>query len=145
MEVFIKQAGKVVALDWGTVWTGVAISDISCTFARPLTAVSTPELHAFLKQLLTDESIDTIVMGHPITLKGTASEQTKLVENAYGELNNQFSSVAWALWDERFSSKQAASMGKRRTREQRLNEQARTAAIILDSYLLYKKTQQSNY
>ena len=137
MEVFIKQAGKIIALDWGNSWTGIAISDITCTFARPLTAVATTELITELEKLLAHEEIVSVVMGYPLTMKGTPSEQTKIVEEQYEILSKKFSNVAWKLWDERFSSKQAASMGTRKNKEERLREQARTAAVILSSYLEY--------
>jgi putative transcription antitermination factor YqgF len=109
-------------------------------FARPLIAIPTSELSSFLENLLRDEEISDIVVGHPLTMGGTASEQTRIVEEQYKKLGLQFAQVAWHLWDERFSSKQAASMGTRKNKEERLREQARTAAIILRSYLDYYNT-----
>lgn len=125
-------------------WTGIAISDVSCMFARPLTAVATGELTKFLTTLLHDEEISDVVMGYPLTMKGTPSSQTLIVEEHYNLLSKQFSQVSWHLWDERFSSKQAASMGTRKNKEERLREQARTAAIILSSYLDYYNTTVKN-
>lgn len=124
-------------------WTGIAISDVSCTFARPLTAIGTEGLSEFLTTLLRNEEIGMVVMGHPLTMKGTASEQTLLVEKQFDILREQFSQVTWCLWDERFSSKQAASMGTRKNKEERLREQARTAAVILSSYLDYYQATQA--
>ena len=68
---------KTVALDIGNKWTGSAISDALGMFARPYKTVATKELEDFITQLLKTETISTIVIGYPKTMKGKESEQTK--------------------------------------------------------------------
>src|SRR5436190_20941963 len=101
---------KSLALDIGDVWTGTALSDALGILARPYKTVKTADLTAFLEETFKQESIDTIVVGHPKTLKGTSSDQTKKVEAAFADLQKAFSTVTWLLWDERFTSQQAAQL-----------------------------------
>ena len=123
---------KIVALDLGDQWVGVAMTDISRILARPHTTVTFNELEPFLTKLLADEPISTIVVGYPQTLRGTESEQTKKVVLQKEALEKKFTSVEWALWDERLSSKQAQGVGKKGDKH---HIHAKAAAIILDAYL----------
>jgi putative holliday junction resolvase len=131
----------VLALDIGTAWTGVAISDSLRMLARPVTAVQASALTSYLEQLFMQEQITTVVVGYPRTMRGTESDQTRQVSAVFESLQAQFPGLQWLLWDERLSSKRAAQQGSRRTKETRLHEQARAAAFILDLYLTYLASQ----
>jgi len=128
---------KVLALDIGNKWTGIACSDFTGTFARPLTTVATRELVDFLTKKFQEEEIAEVVVGHPITMRGTASEQTIIVEKMTEQLRIKFPAHKWVLWDERLSS-QRAMAGRTRTPEDKLREHARAAAYVLDLYLTYR-------
>ncbi|MCL4361561.1 Holliday junction resolvase RuvX [Candidatus Dependentiae bacterium] len=132
---------KILALDIGDQWTGIAISDSSQTFVKPFTTVSLQELKPFLTKILTEQEIDTIVVGRPITLKGTISKQTEKVIKKKEELENEFKQVKWVLWDERLTSKWADELKKGISKEEKLKSHARAAAFILDSYLMFLKIQ----
>jgi putative Holliday junction resolvase len=123
---------KIVALDLGDQWVGVAMTDISRILARPHTTVTFANLESFLTTLLKDEPISTIVVGYPQTLRGTESEQTKKIVKQKEILEKKFDSVEWVFWDERLSSKQAQSVGKKGDKH---HIHAKAAAIILDAYL----------
>ena len=134
---------KVAALDLGNEWTGTALSDLSKTFARPHKTTATQNLDEFLTLLLKAEPIDTIVLGHPRTMRGTASQQTLLVEKAFEELQQKFNTVQWVLWDERLSSKRAEQHKKKEhSKENKLALHSIAAAFILDSYLTFLRAQQ---
>lgn len=129
---------KILALDIGDVWTGTAISDPTATFARPYQTVSTKELEEFLAKTIETESLKEIVVGHPKTLKGTESEQTKKIKKEKEKLEKMFPSVSWILWDERLTSKMASRPSKRKkSKEDKIQSHSRAAAFILDSYLIY--------
>lgn len=133
---------KIVALDLGEAWIGSALSDASRMFAKPYKTVTPKELIPFLNKLLEEEQIDTIVVGHPRTMKGTASEQTMLVEQQFEKLKGAFPALHWVLWDERLSSKRAAQQRTERTKEERQKGHSIAAAFILDSYLNFLSAQQ---
>ncbi len=130
---------KILALDIGDQWTGIAISDSSQIIAKPYTTIAAPQIVTALTEILAKESVETIVVGYPKTMKGTESEQTKKVQVQYEKLTQKFPTVKWVLWDERLSSKRAQSVGKIKTKEDKLRSHAIAAAFILDSYLSFLK------
>lgn len=132
---------KVVGLDIGDVWTGIAISDPSGLLARPLKSIRTAELEKEIEQLVRTERIGIIVVGEPKTLRGTISEQTQKVLDHKDKLAAQFPLVDWQLWDERFSSKQAQQLHRGRKPVDKNFEHAVAAAFILQGYLDYKRAQ----
>ena len=137
---------KILALDVGDQWVGSAISDVTHTIAKPYQTVAAAELKHFLQEVVQAEPIRLIIVGHPRTMKGTASEQTTTVEHFFTELKTAFPSVHWLLWDERLSSKRASSQRTHKipTRDERKRAHSVAAAYILDSYLTFLKAQLSD-
>ena len=70
---------KILALDIGDRWTGMAISDPLGILPRPYETVKTTELFTALEKIIPKERISIIVVGLPTTMRGTESEQTKKV------------------------------------------------------------------
>lgn len=134
---------RIIALDIGDRWTGIAISDPLQMTARPHTTVATHELIAYLEKYLSQEPVECVIVGHPKTLKGTESEQTKKVTERFYALSAQFSQTQWKLWDERLSSKQASQFTSRKTQEDKLKGHAVAAALFLSSYLDHLALQKS--
>jgi putative Holliday junction resolvase len=126
---------KTLALDIGDIWTGVALSDPLGILARPYDTVKTTELEIFLENIITKELISTVVVGLPTTLRGTQSEQTKKIIALFQALEQKFSSVTWKLWDERFTSRQAAAIKPTKSKQDKLQSHAIAAALILSGYL----------
>ncbi len=134
---------KLLALDIGDVWTGIAISDPLGMFARPFKTVTTKELTRQLEQIILEESIKRIVVGYPKTMRGTISTQTQKVIDTTEELKKEFSSVEWILWDERLTSKMAGKITSRKTKEEKLQVHAVAAAYILSSYIEFLSASKS--
>lgn len=132
---------KILALDVGDSWTGTAISDSLGMFARPYKTISTSVLREALTTIIAAEGIATIVVGLPKTLRGTESEQTLKIVAYVESLKNDFSQVNWVFWDERMTSKQAASIKKIKNKEDKLQSHSIAAALILGSYLDYLEFQ----
>jgi putative holliday junction resolvase len=126
---------KIVGLDLGDQWTGVALSDASCIIATPYATISARQHVSFLEALLVKESISTVVVGYPQTMRATESDQTRKVVREYERLKSRFPTVSWILIDERYTSKQAAALGKRTDKASRQAVHARAAAFILTLYL----------
>jgi len=131
--------GKVLALDLGDVWIGIAISDALWMVARPLETVTLSHLESHLQKLLQKERIATIVVGCPITCGGTRSAQTEKIELQCAELAKSFPQVEWRLWDERLSSKRAEQLqsSKKKSKQKGAKQESHAiaAAFILDSFL----------
>jgi len=130
---------KTLGLDIGDKWTGIAISDAIGLLARPLKTVPAQDLESELANLITTEPINTVVIGYPITLRGTESEQTKKVKKHAAQLEIAFPNITWVLWDERLTSKQARKLKKTKTKEDKLHSHAIAASILLGCYLDSKR------
>ena len=135
---------KKLGIDLGDKWIGMAISDGLAITCRPYKTTTKENLETDLIATLKEESIDTIVVGLPITSKGTESEQTQKVRAQKESLEKVTSEsvsrpIKWILWDERLSTKRASTTLKKTSKKQaKKNPQqdhAIAAAFILQSFL----------
>jgi putative Holliday junction resolvase len=116
---------KVLALDYGSARTGIAVSDPTGTVARPAGVAAKVGTRAGFTALLTAiraEQPERIVVGLPLTLRGEHGQQARetmaFVESLRAALD-----VPVETYDERFTSSLAGG------------DDARAAAYILSSYL----------
>ena len=65
---------RIIALDFGTKRTGVAVTDPMQIIASGLDTVLTPDLISFLKSYMVSEPVSTIVLGEPKQMDNTPSE-----------------------------------------------------------------------
>ncbi len=97
---------KVVALDYGSARTGVAVSDPTGTVARPLGVVEragTDSGLAELARLVREEEAERVVVGLPLTMRGTHGEQAAETER-FAEALRGVLDVPVELFDERFTT-----------------------------------------
>ena len=97
---------KVMALDYGSARTGVAVSDPTGTLARPLCIVERAATDAGLAELgrlVHDEEVERIVVGLPLTLRGDRGEQAAETER-FADALRAAVSVPVELYDERFTT-----------------------------------------
>lgn len=125
---------KIVAVDYGSARTGVAVSDPTGTIARPLgvveRAASEDGLES-LAQLVRDEGAERVVVGLPLTLRGERGEQARETD-AFVEALRKAVDVPVESYDERFTTGLAATVGSGDA-----PEDARAAAHLLSSYLAW--------
>ncbi|MGE0206936.1 MAG: Holliday junction resolvase RuvX [Candidatus Babeliales bacterium] len=135
---------KILALDPGDQWVGTAVSDALGLTAKPYKTVTLKDIKNFIHQETARLGIQTIIIGYPLTLKGTESEQTKKVVALKNSLEQEFPHLSFILWDERLTSKRADTLKHAKTKEEKLEAHSVAAAFILQSYLdyLYQKQQQ---
>ena len=125
---------KVVALDYGSARTGVAVSDPTGTIARPLGVVERAASEAGLArlaELVREEGAELVVVGLPLTLRGERGAQAQETE-AFLEALRETVEVPVESYDERFTTGLAASVGS-----DDAPEDARAAAHLLSSYLAW--------
>jgi putative Holliday junction resolvase len=123
---------KVVALDYGSARTGVAVSDPTGTIARPLGVVEQAASEAGLArlaELVRSHGAERVVVGLPLTLRGEHGAQARETE-AFVEALRGAIDVPVESYDERFTTGLAASVGS-----DDAPEDARAAAHLLSSYL----------
>ena len=119
---------KVVALDYGSARTGVAVSDPTGTVARPLTTIRRAATDAGFNELLTvidSAEAQLIVVGLPLTLRGEHGEQARETE-AFVERLRSACAIPVETYDERFTSVLADG------------DDARAAAHLLTDYLQWQ-------
>jgi putative Holliday junction resolvase len=124
---------KVMALDFGNVRTGVAVSDPTGVIARPLCVVEragSEDGLAELVRLVADEHPEQVVVGHPLTLRGERGLQARLTEQFAASLRERLE-VPVILFDERFTTDLAQQTPSETA------EDARAAAHLLSSYLAW--------
>lgn len=122
---------KVLALDYGSARTGVAISDPTGTVARPVGVVegaATDDGVARVVELAKREEVDRIVVGLPVTLRGAHGEQAQETE-LFVERLRAATTLAVETYDERFTTALARRGGASAP------EDAAAAAHLLSSYL----------
>jgi putative Holliday junction resolvase len=123
---------KVVALDYGSARTGVAVSDPSGTIARPVGVVEragTESGLARLVELIRAEEAERVVVGLPLTLRGERGAQALETETFVDALRAALD-VPVESFDERFTTGLAERLGS-----DDAPEDARAAAHLLSSYL----------
>lgn len=131
---------KVLALDYGSARTGVAVSDPTGTVARPLgvvEAASSEQGLARLVELAREEGVERVVVGLPVTLRGERGAQAEETDR-FVELLRQALDLPIESFDERFTTKLAQQTGRGRAKRPPAPEDAVAAAHLLASYLTWK-------
>ena len=129
----------MLALDYGSARTGVAVSDPSGVIARPLTVVEQvgTKLGAErLFALIAEEQPEQIVVGLPLTLRGEHGKQAHETE-AFAQRLRERVTVPVELFDERLTTVLAA-----RTPSD-TPEDARAAAHLLESFLTWSTSREN--
>jgi putative Holliday junction resolvase len=119
---------KVLALDYGSARTGVAVTDPTGTVPRPVTTVQGAATDAGFATLLTviaAEDPEVVVVGLPLTLRGEHGEQARET-SAFVERLRSMVDAPVETYDERFTSVLAGG------------DDARAAAHLLASYLEWR-------
>jgi putative holliday junction resolvase len=122
---------KVMALDFGSARTGVAVSDPTGVVARPVGVVERAASEAGLAEigrLAREQGVDEIVVGHPLTLRGDRGEQARAAER-FAKALRTVVDVPVKLFDERFTTDLAEQDPSATPQD------ARAAAHLLSSYL----------
>lgn len=132
--------GRVLAIDYGMIRTGLAVSDIQRIIASPLQTVDTKNLFAFLDEYLKREEVDEFVVGLAKQMDNTPSESSVYIEPFVQELSLRYPQKKINRIDERFTSKIAtqsilsAGANKKQRRDKRLVDLV-SAVIILQDFL----------
>jgi len=131
---------KILALDIGTVRIGLAVSDGLGLFAHPLATIKwqgKKKLTEKLSEIIKEKSISKIVIGLPITMKGTESIQTKNVLKIIDFLSESID-IPIDKIDERLTTKLAENILKNVNKKASKNKDIidQVAAVnILQTYL----------
>ena len=135
---------RILAVDLGTVRTGVAVCDKGEVLASPLCTVQegNPEkVPAKIMEIAVAEKAEMIVVGHPKNMDGSCGESAKRAE-VFAEKLRGLSELPVSLWDERMTTMTAIGfLNETDVRGKKRKEviDAVSASIILQNFLDSRK------
>jgi putative Holliday junction resolvase len=123
---------RVLALDYGSARCGVAVSDPTGTLASPLAVVERPASRKGMGRivgLVREREVERVVVGLPLSLSGTDSDQTREAR-AFAARLGEALDVPVDLYDERLTTRIAERAGGQ------ADEDSRAAAVLLEDWLV---------
>jgi len=135
---------RILAIDFGTKRTGLAVTDELQLIASGLTTVETKNLISFLKEYLKKEKVACILVGEPKQMDNTPSESEVFIAKFLEKLDKEIPGLLIKRIDERFTSKIAfqtmidSGLSKKQRRNKALVDEI-SATIILQDYLYNNK------
>jgi putative Holliday junction resolvase len=133
--------GRLIALDWGEIRIGLALSDESQTLASPLETLTRRAGKRFpmprLLELLEEHQPVGAVIGLPLTSDGEEKESAAAARELAGLVGRR-SGLPVELWDERMSTARALALVREqggRTRGRKEDVDALAAAVFLQHFL----------
>lgn len=127
--------GRVLAIDYGRKRCGIAVSDPLRICANGLPTVRSCDLMSFLKDYCAKETVDMIIIGLPLTMRGELSECNRYIDPFIKHLSKELPEMPVERFDERFTSAIAhremalAGLKKSKREEKRLAD--KTAAVLI--------------
>jgi putative holliday junction resolvase len=122
---------RILALDFGSARTGVAVCDPTETIVRPCGVVrhaGAPEGLAKIVEMVRAQAAELVVVGVPVSLRGGEHGQARTAR-AFAAALTQAVAVPVDTYDERYTTKLAVERGGRAELD------ARAAAVLLEDYL----------
>lgn len=135
--------GRILAIDYGSKRTGIAVTDQLQLIASGLTTVQTNGLMPFLSTYFSEQKVDAIVIGEPTQRDGAPSNIEGNIQNFIKGFSLKFPNIAVVRVDERFTSKMAFqtmidSGLKKKQRQNKALVDEISATIILQQFLYTK-------
>ncbi len=137
----IPPTGRVLAVDWGQVRIGLALSDETQTLASPLATLTRRQGKRFptprFLALVEAHTPVGLVVGLPLAPEGTESPSSTAARELAQHLEAR-TALPLELWDERMSTARALSAIREQggsTRGRREDVDALAAAVLLQHFL----------
>ena len=132
--------GRILGIDYGRKRTGIAVTDPLKIVAGNLATVPTHTLLTYIKDYISREQVERIVVGLPTQLNGEPSDSMKQITPFVNKLKKELPDMPVVMYDERFTSTiahQAMIDGgmKKSDRRDKSRVDAIAATIILNDYL----------
>ena len=134
---------RILAIDYGSKRTGIAVTDELQIIASGLTTVATNDLLTYLKKYTAKEPVELFLVGEPKQMDNTPSESEELIIKFLLKLEKEFPNIPVKRIDERFTSKMAfktmidSGLKKNQRKNKALVDEI-SATLILQSYLYSK-------
>ena len=135
---------KIMAVDYGDSHTGLACCDQSEILASPLKVIDEKNFDVCVEKVAAasaENKVGMIVVGNPLNMNGSAGPRSEKCHLFAEQLRNLVE-VPVVMWDERSTTVTAHQMMNdvnKRGKKRKAVIDAVAAAVILDSYLAWRK------
>lgn len=131
---------RILSIDYGKKRTGIAVTDPLQIVAGGLVTVATHTLFDFLKDYVSREQVERMVIGKPMQPNGQPSENFQRVEQFVNRWRKAMPEIPIEYYDERFTSvlaHQAMIDGglRKKARQDKALVDEISATIILQDYM----------
>ena len=100
---------RILAIDYGDIRVGLALSDLTCTIAQPFKTLNYDDMDHLINQLyeiINEKQINKVVVGIPYNMKGDDTQQTAKVREFVSILEQKLGYEIIFI-DERLTSSEA--------------------------------------
>ena len=135
---------RILSIDYGKKRTGIAVTDPLQIIANGLATVSTSELFDYLKNYISQEEVERVIIGKPLQTNGLPSENLQRVELFVNRWRKAMPAIPIEYVDERFTSVLAHQVMidgglRKKARQDKALVDRISATIILEDYLRSRK------
>lgn len=133
----------IMAIDLGTVRTGISLCDKYEILAYPLTTIHEKDYNKLalkIKDLTTEHKVEQIILGLPKNMDGSIGKSGKRA-NDFLKILKKMLNIDIVLWDERFTTVIAEQFLKNNSIKKRKHKNiidTFSASIILQNFLDFK-------
>lgn len=131
---------RILSIDYGKKRTGLAVTDPLQIIPNGLATVVTSTLFDYLKDYVSREAVERIIIGEPKQMNGEGSENLTRVQQFVARWKKNMPNIPIEYYDERFTSVLAhraiidSGIGRKARQNKALVDEI-SATIILQSYL----------
>lgn len=131
---------RILAIDYGTKRTGLAVTDPLRLIANGLDTVPTVEVFNYLDVYLSREEVGLFLVGEPMHADGSPAQIAHLVVGFVRKLQKTFPDIPVEMVDERYTSEEAkliireSGLKKKKRRDKSLIDKI-SAVLILQDYM----------
>jgi putative Holliday junction resolvase len=136
--------GRILAIDYGDVNIGLAMTDSMRMIAFPFETVRRESADSFkkplarIREIIREYDVDLIVLGYPKNMDGSEGFRCEKTLDFRDRLKRNFKSMPIQLWDERLSSlaaqKDMKSAGLKHSKQTQIVDKM-AAVYILQGYI----------
>lgn len=143
MQKYIIVLGRIIAIDYGQKKVGFAVTDELQICANGLDTIHVSKAFDFLKEYISKEKVELIVVGEPHKMDNSNSDSARFIEPFVNRVKKEIPDIPVVRMDERFTSRMAfqtmidAGLKKKARQNKELVDKI-SATIILQSYLMQK-------
>lgn len=137
--LYSLKMARILSIDYGTVKSGLAVTDPLQIIVTGLDTVPTADLMNFLKNYFSRELVEKVVIGYPTHADGNPTNLVPHIESFVNEFKKHFKSIEVDYQDESLTSKNARDIiltthKKKKRRDKNLVDKV-SAILILQEYL----------